>query len=710
MTALERVGTAAGGLLVLGYAVPLFVPPPAAWPAVPTPDALLWERLFPGVPPGWIVARLGCLLAGAALLAVCAGHAAPLDLPVPWPGTRTRGGGAAEKARWGALLLALGAVVAALYAGRFDRRAEVSFVVLLFAPAVLLAFADARERPSRAGAARPSSLAATLLPVPLLWLCAAIPTAWRSPRAASVVDMWLMLQRFGEALLGTQRVLADSATPGHTNAYMMLEGIALLDPEQLPLAFVHLQVAHAVWAAVCALAIGAVTCRMVARPAGPVAQAAFLFSPFVLSAPYSPGFILIAPLCTATLLLLLLAVRGQGSTAALAAFGIVAGFSGTEPTVVLNALLLCGLAAVTVGRWRPVPWRAVATALACAVAARLPGLPGPAAILEMTRQYAFGQGRLAAIVEILFGQRTPHAVRDAMMAGSPPALDVPLGALLSPFAIARTPMRLLGDSLLEPAGTILMTVGLVACLRRGLRDRAGLVLLALIAAGLAHALTASGDAVSHTRLVAALVPFCILAGSAFEGLRRTLAARRAATIVTGATVAAIAATGLVLFAHVTPRLLPASALAIGLEAVGTRTPNAEATVVEDVPAYPYWLHTQRITSLLPAHPWHVITPKDLQAMDVPASGGLPRVLLWSPAMEADFALSRLVCQRWPHGTLYTLWDSPRLYRMLAAAPAGERWQPQLSGERWSMSSCDDRGATQGRAGPRRTVTVSKVSW
>src|SRR5262245_57509355 len=55
-------------VLFAAYAVPIFVPPAAA-PAVPmAPDASLAERLFPGVPGWWVLARLLCLVAGAALI------------------------------------------------------------------------------------------------------------------------------------------------------------------------------------------------------------------------------------------------------------------------------------------------------------------------------------------------------------------------------------------------------------------------------------------------------------------------------------------------------------------------------------------------------------------------------------------------------------------------------------------------------------------
>ena len=686
MSRWQRWGAAIGLLLMLAYALPLFVPPPAAWPAPAAFGAGLWARVFPGVPPWWVASRLICLFVGAGLIA--SSTAAPACLHWGTLRTAPRRRAAANWARtaqWGAVIVALAHAASGLFAARFDRLAETIYFVFLAVPAGVFALTEGTlARRAVRAAARPM---AALLLVPVLWLAVSVPTAWRSPRAANVVDMWIMVQRLEQVALGQQRVLADSASPGHSNAYMMLEGVPLVGSNRLPVTFTQLQISHFLWAVTCAVAVGMVTWIMVGPAAAIVAQAVLLFSQYVLSAPYSPGPTLIAPLCAVLLLLLIFAVRNFGSTAALVAFGAVAGFSGTEPTVALVALLLCAVMAGVVRRFPQTPGLAIGAAVLSGAAAVVPALPDPWTLATMARQYTFGHAQLAGTVTLLFGQRTISEATQIVHAARPGLFDLPLGALLSPFAIARTPMRLWGDALLDPAGTVLTTIGLVVCALQVARKRssASALMLVVLATALAQAFTSSGDAISHNRLAAALVPLAVLSALGFETLRLAFAATVPATALAATIAALVAAGGFTIFDRVNREILPASWLATSLEALGTGEPNADAVFLEHGL---WWLYVDRIAALLPAHPEPSRTVVQLDRLEAQLPDTGRGVYFWSPGLETDTAVSCLICERWPEAAVYTLTDKPGLFRAFAASPYGATWHPRLPTRRWTVSSCE----------------------
>jgi hypothetical protein len=676
----QRWGVFAGLVLLLAYAVPLFFPPAESWAEAALPAAGFWERLFPGVPPTWVVSRLLCLLSGAGLLAWSLRAHLPLAL-----GESTAAPRVARTAQMWALVLALAQASCGLFAAHFNRLGETVYFLFLAVPAAVLLVAE-----GDAGHRAWCSLARRSLPlllIPALWLAWSIPTAWRSPRAGSLVDMWIMVERLEEVARGDHHILADSASPGHTNAYMMLEGASFVGPDRPP-TFVQLQIAHLFWAVVCALALGAIVRQMVSQPAAIVAQAVLLFSQYVLASPYSPGFTLIAPLCATVLLLLVLAVRQRGSAAALAAFGAVAGFSSTEPTVILVTLLLCAVMAYSVTRFSPLPWLVVAVAALSALAAVLPDLPNPETLAAMAHQYTVGRRQLVGMVMILFGQRTPYVLMDTLNAGRPGPLDLVAGALLAPFAIARTPHRLWGDALLDPFGAVLMAAGLALSTLHVTRNRAALLVLSLLATGLAHAFTSSGDAVSHGRLAAALLPLAVCAAVGFEALRLAFAPALSPRLIAAVSAALIALGGSAVFETVNRRILPASWLTISLEALATSEPPIDAVFLEhDGPWNLSWLYVRHIAALVPRRPVPVYTFSEFERTTPTTADAAQRVYFWSPGLEQDAAVSHAICKRWPGAALYTLTDQPGAFRAFAAAPRGDIWHPALANERWTMAFC-----------------------
>lgn len=676
-----RIASAVALALLLLYGLPLFAPPGAAYPTPPAVGADLWQRLFPQLPAWWVIGRLLCLAAGAAWIAWRLRGVLPLRLPAERVAPADRARDDDRTAAGIALLIALIHAVSGLWAAHFNRLAETLYFVALAVPAAVLALPEMQRLPRLPRGTLWRAM--ILLVVPALWLAVSVPTAWRSSRAASLVDMWIMVDRIEQVARGDQQILADSADPGHTNAYMMLEGVPLIG-RGMSMSFVGLQATHLFWTAICGLLTGLVVWRMVGHAAAVVAQSVFLFSPWALSTAYNPGMNQIAPLCTLALFVLVLAARELRSAAALAACGAVAGFSTTEPTAYLTTFLLCLLLAYTVARMSPRPWLGMGVAALSFVAAALPGLPDLAALPRMVQQYTFGRGQLASMILILFGQESVTKVSQALEIGNPGPFDVPLGALLSPFVIARMPMRLWGDTLVDPFGVALMAIGLSLCILHS-RRRSALFVVALLAGALAHGFTSRGDAVSHARLVGALVPIALLAGVGFEAVRRRFMPRRSPPI-TGAVVAlAVATAGTVLFVDVNPRILQASSPAIAFEALGTDDPNADAVIVDYDTVD--WLYLRYMAELLPSRPMAVIKYSQLAHLDV-TSEMAGKVFFWSPALEQDGRVGSLICERWPHSALYTLTDRTGLFRLLAASPGGDVWQPRLPPERWQVTACD----------------------
>jgi hypothetical protein len=680
-----------GVALLLAYAGPVYWPPAATAPAAPGPNDPLFARIFPGVPPWWVWGRLLCLAGGAALLAMRSGARFAFRFGSSPAAAPHVAAAAADIAGPPALLAAVLLAIAGLFAAHFGRAAETVYFLALAVPAILTARG---ERDALSAMARRARRCWPIAVLPLVWVAVALPPAWRAPRAANLVDMWVLVERLERVAAGQQQILADSTGPGHTNAYMMFEGAPLLGPERIPVSFVGLQIAHAAAGVTCALVVGAIAWMGLAPAAAPVAQAALLFSPYGLSALYEPAPMLFTATCTALLLLLLL-VRRTGSRTALVLFGTAAGLSATDPPAVLVALLLCAFAAVVVGRLRPVPWWAVATAVCAGAAVVAPSPPTPQVLRDMIEHYTLGRAQLAGIVAILFGQQSPYDVVAALRTGRAGPLDLPLGSLLAPFAIARTPLRIWGDVLFDPLAAALLAVGIAAGLRAIRRSAAAAGLLALVLAGLVGGFTAEGDAVSHTRLAPVLVPLALLTASGFETARASIRSRWQPARGGWLMAALIAASGLVLFFRVTPAIEPGSWMAISLEALGTRAPSAPATFLTyDEPRERgpdkvltfRWLYVDSMARLLPRDPMPARTASALTT-EIAAADAPARIYFWSPALEQDAAIARAICRRWPGAALYTLTDAPGIYRALAADPRGAVWRPRLPAERWTVRPC-----------------------
>jgi hypothetical protein len=295
----SRPTTAVFGFgLVLLYVLPLFFPPAATAPVAPGPDAGIWQRIFPGVPAWWVLGRLACLSCGAALIAWSTGARLSLSLGRPSAAAGPDAETVTRATPWIALFLALGHAAAGLFASQLGRRGEIAYFVFLAVPAIVLACGELPRTWRLLRLAAPRLMILLILPV--LWLMLCAPAAWRSARAANLVDMWVFLERLEQVALGEQKILADTTSPGHTNAYMMLEGVWLFGPDRPP-SFVGLQVSHGILGIACDVVVGAVAWLMVGRAAAIVAQSVLLFSPYGLSSLYEPAPMFFTSLCVASI-------------------------------------------------------------------------------------------------------------------------------------------------------------------------------------------------------------------------------------------------------------------------------------------------------------------------------------------------------------------------------------------------------------------------
>jgi hypothetical protein len=697
-----------GVALLAAWALPLFAPP-AAQPLVPPPgDASLLERLFPGVPPAWVLLRLAALAAGAVLLAATAPMAPVIALAPPAPPAPVRTSFAlAALALAGAL-----ALVSGFGASRLSRPGQPLFLALLLGPALLLALGARRRGPPQAAMPRrrrPELLAAA--GVTALWAATRLPLAWRSPRSASLTDLW---QGFGwlvDAAAYGRNVLVETGQPGVAKSWMLLVGISLMGPGRFSPSLPWLQVVDVLYLAAGALGVGFLASRCLAPWSAPAASAVFLASPFVsmMSCSASPfGVFLGLAVAVVFCLLAFHERRSAASLALLAAVGGLASMTAYLANVVLaSGLVAAGILALR--RPRPL-WLHWGIPLLVFLAAALPSLPGPATLGEMSERYVDLHGEWVSLEAMLFGQRSPYdppLLERVWTAGTPGPFDIALGSLLSPFAVPRTPLRLWADALFEPVGGALAAVGLAACLRFARRESGARGLLVLLAVTLLPATVSSAyDRASLTRNLALPLAVALLAAVGLELVRAQLLPRvRPGALALGAALAALAG-GVTLFDVVGPRILPSAALEIQVEAVGRRPPPGGALLLDyGRPRAFEWMHVAPIGAFLPPHPIPARLYTGPESLRNGAGEPAAEVLLFSPALDRDQIVVRAICRAWPAAALYSMKDRLGFSEAFAARPAGPGWEPDLPRERWAAASCPVSEA--GGANPTRSGAGSQ---
>ncbi|HYB99094.1 MAG TPA: hypothetical protein VEC57_08140 [Candidatus Limnocylindrales bacterium] len=667
-----------GACLLALYALTLFAPPPAQ-PQLPLPaDAALLERLFPGVPWWWVLGRVACLLAGAALVATAARVPAPVRLvrrPTP-PSPR-------PLLAWLAAALALAHAVLSLFVSFLTwRPAQIAYLLALPLPALLLWMATPRAATTRARAAMRRALPATAL-VLAAWCLWRTLAHLHSPRAATPIDLWLNFQWLLAALGDGRNLLVSTSQAGVPDTYMVFAGGPLMEQVGLPPSLTLIQAVHALWILASAALVASLGAASSGAAAAPVAAAVFLFSPLMLLSHLAPAPFGMLTFLSAALLVLLRRILAYGSPAAVAGFGMVAGVAVIYPHLTHLAAATSLVGMVSVLRRRPLPMAAIVTGTASFFAAVIPALPSLETLQAMNAEYLVRNWQWAGAEAVLLGQRSAHRVPDiaALIAGGRAGpFDIAIGGLLMPFAVPRTAMRLCGDALFDPLGTTLAAVGLAACALRWRRRGPMLALLAFALAFLPAAASSSTDRISLTRAIATPVMLAVLAGAGFQVLRTALAAPRA---LAAAVVVLVAGGGALLFDEVTPRLVAASAIELHVESLQE---NADASRALLLAQEADWYHEVEIAAYLPAKPLRVLVydPETLAREQIGSRGEL---LMWSPALEEEVRIGRNLCPSFPQAALYVLEDRAGLGRAFAADLSGPAWTPSLPPSRWKRLTC-----------------------
>lgn len=676
-----------GGLCVLAYVLPLFVPPGP----VPSPrlglEAGLWKRLFPHVPGWWMAGRLLALAGGAGLIA-WAGRArgawprlpsvGPSDVPAP-PG--------AARIEWIALAGAACLAAAGTRAAHLSRWAQAALVVSLAVPPVLLWLVDRREHASRPPR-RFTVFEWTTVAVVLAWIALRIVAARHDARAADFVDAWKNFTILAQAAAATSGAVTQAAEVGVSNVYLLLVGLPFLGPERAP-TFVWVQNLHACWIVVTAWAVACVVRRLVGAWAMAPAVATMLFSPFMLSMAVSMVPFGIATAFGAVMLLLVLRIRELARRADVAALGAVAGVWITFPHLAVWTVAAALAVLPCLVRRRPalVVW---GTAALLALASIVPALITIADLSGMQDMYLQPRAVVAELEPIIMGQRyLPHREIGALwFQGVRGALDVPIATLLQPFAILRTPVRLSGDVYFEPFGAALAAVGIaVAVVGARRAGMARVFLLALFVAMLPGLLGSAFDRASLTRNLVLPVLLPVFTAVGLDAVRRLLRADAAVGLTVGTTLA-MTLSGIVLFDVVNPRIVAGSWLGLTLQSLGG-TPADRVLVLEHGNPRWEWLYAPEIMRHLPRAPIGTRAYRNAGILLARPDGDAPvaDVLFWSPGLEEEESVRRTLCACWPRTDLYTIRDAAGLSRVFAARLQGAPWEPALPRTRWSVEAC-----------------------
>jgi len=685
-----------GWLLVLCYVTPLYFPP-SAQPLIATPaDAALFQRVFPNVPLWWMLCRLLALFAGAALIASTIG--APLLRPAP---AETAAHPRRPWVQLAALFAAMLHVASLAFLPVLPLWAQYSFVLWFAVPGLLLAWGEERGNASTQ-APSPWMAVWPVAAIIALWLVTRLSLSWHSALAADGVDMWRTFGRLVQVVASGENFLTapmDPQLPGVTCYELLHHGLPILQMFALTPTLSFAQANAALLLAVAALEVAALCTLIVgSRAAAPVAVATFLFSPlaliFQLYPLSAPGWLVL----TALLGLLLFQFYRTGSAALLAFIGVGTGLTASFPTLLPMTAVALALTAWRL-RWRPRPSMMVVVT-AClgfivGFAAGF-GVRDVSAFREMVSRYYLLHWSWAVGELAMQGQMSP-TIYDWTAPAPPPWPVIPIGALLSPFAIARNGLRLWGDVMFEPLSIGLFTVGMAVCVRHSRRDRMSLVLIVLLAAAMVGAFTSTYDRPSQLRLLGSSIPLALLAGAAFKGSvsAASSGAQRWFGFVVGL---AIALSGTVLFEVVNPSILPASSFGLIVRSAGdVDLDRAAILTAEGIhpgsnvnPLDRFgrldWLraehpYTDEIARTVPKRPFPILT------LDAAQSSPQYELYFWDPALEETAEISARICQRWPNVSLFTIRDEAGLSAVHAVHRGDGTWLPQVPRNQVSATSC-----------------------
>ena len=682
-----------GLVLLLLYALPLFVPPRARPFVAPSDTANLIARIFPYVPVSWVALRLVALFVAAAVIgsAIREPPVRPLRLLANDVAARVNGRIPGRGAQYSALLTAAGHAVSVRWVSKLPPVGQSLYMAWLAVPSLLLVWSGRRPVTGSTSArrrVRATSWVAAAGALIICWLTSRLLISWHSPRTADVVDMWRVFAGLTQMVQKGGNFLVQSVgqeLPGVSSVPFFMQGLPLLQMASMSPSLGWVQIVNSLWLAVSAAVVAALAAAVISPSAAPVATAVLLFSPFMLLGPLTTTPLFVGPLFSACPALLLVWFLRTRSMAVLALFGSVAGLAITNPSLSVVTALVLLLAGVLLWRGPRAPLPVVLAALLSFLAASLPSLPGPTTIREMVKLYSGEQGHAAVLEATVFAQLPKASGATAgWLAGKPPGpADVPIATLLSPFAISRTSMRLWGDVLFDPFGAALAAVGLAVCLRHAFRDGTSALLVAFLAATLVTGFISSTDQPSLLRVMGAPVAVALMAAVGFAGIRSlggTALSRHAPAVA----VLAIVIGGMLIFDVVNPRILRASSL--GLLVRSLRPGDLDrAAYLNDGRERAFWRFVDEITTQVPRRPIPIAQLEVL--ISAPDRAPRAELLFWSPAVEQTASITTRVCERWPDAALYTIVDQAHLSRLYAARPTGPGWEPAVPAGQWSVTRC-----------------------
>jgi hypothetical protein len=676
---LSRGRAISAAVLCLVYATPLFWPPGPA-PADLVPDAGIVARLFPGVPPWWVVMRLVAL---AAMTAMLSGVRLPIG-----DALRPHGPAAASRLRPLALAVALLHAGSAPWASRLGPAGQVAYLAMLGVPALLLA--STREATGAPRGRRRPWRAVPVATVIVVWIAARLATDLGSLRVADVVDGWrgfVDIVRFASRGKNLVTDLFDPELPGVGAAMLVFHGLPLYRAGLAPATFQAVQVCQIVWLAVAAAGLGWLTRLVVGPRVAVVAVAALLFAPYTRFVAVFPGPFLVGPLYgTAIALAAVLACRHR-SEAAVAALGACAGIAVAYPGLLPTVAFFVAVTAWRLRGSRRSMGFGIAAGLASFAATVVPALANvltPGRMLQHFRPH----GAVALLEPALLGQLPVGAFEQARASMVARPLDVVVGALLEPFANARTSIRLWGDAIFDPITAAAIAIGLVACVRAVRRSPNARLLLGFFAAALCPAFVSPVDRVDVVHAVVLPVPAALLAALGVATLRSALrsAGRHARATLVAAVL--VCGGGTLLFDVVNPKILGASSVGIAIRSVAP--PDAARVVVLDYPRASSvdvrWLYTGAMTAYAGARPIGFLElPRAFAPSELAAEG--KDLLFWSPGLERDLAVSKLVCAQWPSAVVYELADDAGLGHVHGARLGEVDWTPRRPLATWRSARC-----------------------
>ena len=683
----------------LVYVLPLFAPPPAAAPELAAASGLpLLVRLFPGWPAWLTLVRLGAALlaVGATVFALRPAAASPPEVMTTHTPAAPR---LAASLVWSlTLVVAYVAIASGQIAlpsgGQVARWMPVAWLAALLVPPLLLG----RPSPGRSEAG--GSMWPTALVV-LAW------SAWRfldgigNVRSAEIVDLWPGFEWLRVAVIDGRNVLFEAVQPGLPSTSLLFLGLPIFSALAVTPSLATIQAIHLGWFALDAALLGALLRRRWSGRAAAVGVAVFLFSPFVLTLALSPSPYGVFLFFVVVALLLLRRLFDTGCPTTLVALATVAGLA-TMSAHLLPFVLVGGIGvAVWLARREPgTPPLVWASAALAFFAAAAPHLPGPTALAAMSEAYVDARASWPVVERVVQGQRSlfePPGPDFLWKTGEWRPLDVAFGALVSPLAVTRTPLRLWGDTLFDPLGALLALVGALVGLKhtRGGSAKRGaafagrvdpapalLLLLSLAPAALASAF----DRASVTRNLASPVAMAICAAAGAHALAAAPGLARFGRTLAPILVLAIALPSAWLYDVVNRRILTSSWLAIAIEAVAPARPAGRIVVADHGGLYRMpFLHAEGIAHGVASPPFeHWLFDGDLGTVE---EGGEPALLILSPALEKDANLLGRICARWPAARVFTLVDRSGWSKVLVAAMDGAAWTPALPEDRWSDRPC-----------------------